>query len=59
VPIASRSVIHPTVNVVSVRKHAAKATFTESPFGPSFEISFLRKRAVNPMVPNLFSARRQ
>jgi len=33
VPIARRSVIHPTVIVVSVRKRAAKATFTESPLG--------------------------
>jgi len=31
VPIASRSAIHPTDIVVSARKHAAKAAFTESP----------------------------
>jgi hypothetical protein len=30
VPIAKRSAIHPTVIVVSARKRAAKATFTES-----------------------------
>jgi hypothetical protein len=33
VPIARRSAIHPTVIVVSARKRAAKATFTESPLG--------------------------
>jgi hypothetical protein len=31
VPIVRRSAIHPTVIVVSARKRAAKATFTESP----------------------------
>ena len=41
VPIARRSAIHPTVIVVSARKRAAKATVTESPRGPSFQISFL------------------
>jgi hypothetical protein len=33
VPIARRSAIPPTVIVVSARKRAAKATFTESPLG--------------------------
>ena len=32
-PIARLSAIHPTVIVVSARKRAAKATFTESPLG--------------------------
>ena len=41
VPIARRSAIRPTVIVVSARKRAAKSTFTESPLGPSFQISFL------------------
>jgi len=33
VPIARRPAIHPTVIIVSARKRAAKATFTESPLG--------------------------
>jgi hypothetical protein len=56
VPIARRSAIHPTVIVVSARKRAAKATFTESPFRPSFQISFLPPRPSFNSVAMISSA---